>query len=555
MKFKLRRLQRLTQWNWLLKLSIAQKLIFSFCAIFGLLLLIAVLSYLRVATLNQEITLTNSSRYPNIVLVHRIKDQVNDAINTINNMINISDSNDLQNQYPKLEHNAQIINDTIKKLNTLVMTPEAKKSLTTLVELQARYVRGQAEFIKSMKENNVDEAKTTMQFDLQPAYISYIQEIEQLLTHQSMIMDAASQQSDKYARQTSLLIIVIATLALLLTGAVGSLTVRSITRPLNDAVNIAEKVADGDLTSEISSNATDETGKMLNALKAMNDGLVMIVDQVRQGTESIVAASNEIASGNLDLSVRTEEQAGSLEKTAQSMNNFTRAIKENADKAQQANRMAIAASQDAVQGGNVVADVIVTMEAINTSSKKIVDIISVIDGIAFQTNILALNAAVEAARAGEQGRGFAVVASEVRNLAQRSASAAKEIKTLIDQSVHNVNLGTKLVNQAGATMQTVVKSIQNVTDIIGDINVASNEQIAGIEGATQSIADMDEVTQQNAALVEQAAAAAASMKDQANNLSVIVSRFKISATPLAAPVLTSYAPAAAIAGRARQRLN
>jgi methyl-accepting chemotaxis protein len=537
MKFKLWRLPSSIQ------LSIAQKLIFSFCAIVGLLLLIAVLSYLRVATLNQEISLTNTSRYPNIVLVHLIKDQVNDGINTINNMLNISDAEDLKNQYPKLMHSAQVTDETIKKLNSLVMTEEAKKSLKMLVELQARYTKSHAEFVKFMQENNVDEAKTTMLFAIQPAYIGYIQEIDHLLTHQSKIMDDASQQSDKYAKQTSVLIFVIATLALVLTGVVGTLTVRSITRPLNDAVAIAQRVADGDLTSEIITTSNDETGKMLNALKAMNDGLVTIVEQVRQGTETIVAASNEIASGNLDLSVRTEEQASSLDKTAVSMSSFTKAIKANADKAQQANHMAITASQDAVQGGNVVTDVIHTMEAINSSSKKIVDIISVIDGIAFQTNILALNAAVEAARAGEQGRGFAVVASEVRNLAQRSASAAKEIKTLIDQSVQNVNLGTKLVNQAGATMQTVVKSIQNVTDIIGDINAASNEQIAGIEGASQSIAEMDEVTQQNAALVEQAAAAAASMKDQANSLSVIVSRFKISGAAVVEDAFVTYQPA------------
>ncbi|MBX9869868.1 MAG: HAMP domain-containing protein [Burkholderiaceae bacterium] len=385
-----------------------------------------------------------------------------------------------------------------------------------------------------------------MQYVVQPVYASYVEALDQLLAHQSKILDEASQQSDKYAKQTELLILIIAVSALVLTGLLGTLTVRSITRPLNDAVAIAQRVADGDLTSEIITTSNDETGKMLNALKAMNDGLVTIVEQVRQGTETIVAASNEIASGNLDLSIRTEEQASSLDKTAVSMSSFTKAIKANADKAQQANHMAITASQDAVQGGNVVTDVIHTMEAINSSSKKIVDIISVIDGIAFQTNILALNAAVEAARAGEQGRGFAVVASEVRNLAQRSASAAKEIKTLIDQSVHNVNLGTKLVNQAGATMQTVVKSIQNVTDIIGDINAASNEQIAGIEGASQSIAEMDEVTQQNAALVEQAAAAAASMKDQANSLSVIVSRFKIAATKVTGQAFVAYQPAAAL---------
>jgi methyl-accepting chemotaxis protein len=534
MKFKLRQL---------VHLSIAQKLIFSFFCIVALLLLLAVLSYIRVTALNRDITLTNAERYPNIVLTHSIKDQLNTTINIMHNMLGISDADDLKKEYPKLEKKAQIISEATDKLNKSVSTPEAKASLKILIELRQKYAKYQLEFTKLMQDSRSEEAKTTVQYILQPVYVSYIEELDKLLAHQSTILDNASQQADRYAKQTELLILIIALSAVVLTGLQGSLTVRSITRPLNDAVAIAQRVADGDLTSEIVMASNDETGQMLNALKAMNDGLATIVGQVRQGTETIVAASNEIASGNLDLSVRTEEQASSLDKTSALMLGFSKAIKDSANKAQQANTMAIAASQDAVQGGNVVSDVIVTMESINTSSKKIVDIISVIDGIAFQTNILALNAAVEAARAGEQGRGFAVVASEVRSLAQRSASAAKEIKTLIDQSVQNVNLGTKLVNQAGATMQTVVKSIQNVTDIIGDINAASNEQIAGIDGATQSIAEMDEVTQQNAALVEQAAAAAASMKDQANSLSVIVSRFKITATPVVEQAFVAYQPA------------
>lgn len=508
-------------------LSITAKLSLSFCGVVSLLLLLAVLSYLRVAELNREIALTNSERYPNVVLAHSIKDQLNGLTNTMHNMLMVTDAEDLKKEFPKLEAGARIITESTEKLSKTVATPEAKASMKTLIELRQKYAKYQNEFTNLAKESRTEEAKTTLQYVLQPVYISYNDEIEKLLVHQSQIMDMASQQSNKYAQQTVWLVLVITVSAVVLAALLGTLTLRSITRPLKDAVVIAQKVADGDLTSNIHTEATDETGQLLEALRAMNDGLVDIVSQVRQGTETIVTASNEIASGNLDLSIRTEQQATSLEKTSTSMENFTRAIRDNADKAQQANKMAIVATQNAVEGGQVVSEVVMTMDSINASSKKIVDIISVIDGIAFQTNILALNAAVEAARAGEQGRGFAVVASEVRSLAQRSAAAAKEIKNLIDQSVENVSIGSKLVNKAGSTMQTVVASIQNVTQVIGEINHASADQISGIEEASLSIAQMDEVTQQNAALVEQAAAAAGSMKDQANNLSVIVSRFKI----------------------------
>lgn len=261
----------------------------------------------------------------------------------------------------------------------------------------------------------------------------------------------------------------------------------------------------------------------------MNDNLVKIVADVRGGTETIASASSQIASGNLDLSSRTEEQASSLEETASSMEELTSTVKQNADNARQANQLAVQASEVAEKGGAVVNDVVDTMHSINESSKRIVDIISVIDGIAFQTNILALNAAVEAARAGDQGRGFAVVASEVRNLAQRSAAAAKEIKSLIDSSVEKVETGSKLVGEAGTTMVDIVASVKRVTDIMGEITAASNEQTVGIEQINQAITQMDEVTQQNAALVEEAAAASQSMQDQAGRLTSLVSVFKLSA--------------------------
>jgi methyl-accepting chemotaxis protein len=310
---------------------------------------------------------------------------------------------------------------------------------------------------------------------------------------------------------------------------------RMIVRPLRHAIGMAGRIAGGDLTSEIKVVGRDETAELLQALKGMNDSLKKIVGEVRGGTDAISTASQQIASGNADLSQRTEEQASSLEETASSMEELTSTVKQNAENARQANQLAASASEVAVKGGRVVGEVVGTMSSINESSKKIVDIISVIDGIAFQTNILALNAAVEAARAGEQGRGFAVVASEVRNLAQRSAAAAKEIKALIGDSVDKVGAGTKLVDQAGHTMQEIVASVKRVTDIMSEITAASQEQSSGIEQVNQAITQMDEVTQQNAALVEQAAAAAEAMQEQAHTLAQAVSVFKIGEAAQAAP--------------------
>jgi methyl-accepting chemotaxis protein len=316
----------------------------------------------------------------------------------------------------------------------------------------------------------------------------------------------------------------------LLTGIVVYFIARSITLPLVEAVGVAQRVASGDLTANIVITSNNEFGQLLQALKNMNDSLVRIVGEVRTGTDSMATASNQIAAGNMDLSSRTEQQASSLEETASSMEELTSTVKQNADNARQANQLAISASAMAGKGGAVVSQVVDTMTSINASSKKIVDIISVIDGIAFQTNILALNAAVEAARAGEQGRGFAVVASEVRSLAQRSAAAAKEIKTLISDSVEKVDTGAKLVDQAGATMQEIVESVKRVTDIMGEISAASDEQRAGIEQVNQAITQMDTVTQQNAALVEEAAAASEAMQDQAAKLAQAVSVLKLAGT-------------------------
>ena len=315
--------------------------------------------------------------------------------------------------------------------------------------------------------------------------------------------------------------------AILSVAAMALLLARKIVNGLTTAIEVASTVAAGDLTVQIDDQGKDEIAQLMHALKDMSGNLEKICSEIRHSTDTIATASSEIATGNLDLSSRTEQQAGALEETASSMEELTSTVKQNSDNARQANSLAQTASKVAVEGGAVVSQVVSTMADINASAKQIEAIISVIDGIAFQTNILALNAAVEAARAGEQGRGFAVVASEVRNLAQRSASAAKEIKTLIDNSVEKVASGSKLVDQAGLAMNNVVESITRVTDVVSEISSASHEQSSGIDQINQAVIHMDEATQQNAALVEQAAAAASSLQDQAQKLSQVVSVFKI----------------------------
>jgi methyl-accepting chemotaxis protein len=348
-----------------------------------------------------------------------------------------------------------------------------------------------------------------------------------VLTQSEMSMKKTLADASASYKSAMLFLIAAVILAIALGCVITVWLIKSITKPLSMAVGYAQIVASGDLTSDITVTGKDETGQLLTALKGMNESLVSCVSDVRVGIDTMATASSQIAAGNMDLSSRTEQQAASLEETASSMEELTSTVKQNSDNAHEANGLAKSASEVAIKGGAVVAKVVETMGSINASSKKIVDIIGVIDGIAFQTNILALNAAVEAARAGEQGRGFAVVASEVRNLAQRSAAAAKEIKALIGDSVEKVDAGSKLVDQAGATMQEVVDSIKRVTDIMSEIAHASLEQNSGIEQINLAITQMDQVTQQNAALVEEAAAAAGSLQQQGHSLSEAVGVFKL----------------------------
>ena len=412
---------------------------------------------------------------------------------------------------------------------TLQKKISTDKETALMAELDAALKSGAPLNNKVIELRNAGQTEEAIAFLTQQAAPSLkivLGALDSLVAYEAQQAAQAATDAETLSASARAYMIILGSVAVLLGAFVAWIITRSITHPINAAVAVAETVASGDLSSHIVVNSSDETGRLLGALKAMNDSLLGVVAQVRHGTDAISTASSEIAAGNLDLSSRTEEQASSLEETASAMEELTSTVKQNADNARQANQLAKSASEVAVRGGSIVSQVVDTMGTINESSKKIVDIIGVIDGIAFQTNILALNAAVEAARAGEQGRGFAVVATEVRNLAHRSASAAKEIKELIAASVANVDTGSRLVNEAGQTMGDIVDSIVRVTDIMGEITSATHEQTIGIEQINMAIAQMDEVTQQNAALVEEAAAASQSMQEQAGELAHVVGFFK-----------------------------
>ncbi len=443
--------------------------------------------------------------------------------------------------------------ELLKQIEPLVAANGPEKDLfAKILEQRKAYSASRDGAVKAKADGNEEEAARLLDKAFTPAAQRYQDLLQELVTMQRASMDATAGGIDDNAERSTRLMMILAACALLAGAVFAWQLTRGIVGPIRDAVTVAETVAGGDLSHRIDTSAKDETGALLRALRHMNDSLVGIVGQVRGGTDTISTASREISAGNLDLSARTEQQASALEQTAASMEELTTTVRQNADNARQANQLAIAASDIAIQGGTVVGEVVTTMGAINDSAKRIADIIGVIDGIAFQTNILALNAAVEAARAGEQGRGFAVVASEVRNLAQRSAAAAKEIKELITASVTSVDAGARLVDQAGTTMEQVVTSIRRVTDIMAEITSASQEQTTGIEQVNHAIGQMDQVTQQNAALVEEAAAAAASMQDQAATLADVVSVFKLDRAhgPAAVAPVARVAAAAAPALRA-----
>ncbi|HYD61961.1 MAG TPA: methyl-accepting chemotaxis protein [Noviherbaspirillum sp.] len=524
------------------RLRIGQRLALGFGVVTTLLVLLASLSYLRISSLTGEINLMVKDRYPKTVLASKIRGDLDESIRSMLNVLIMQDAGQIKKELANIDERNKSVDAAITKLDTIITDEKGKAQVKAIIELRDKFLPAQNKFVALINEDKKDEAMVKLMFSVRPLQGKYIEQLDAFNKHQDAEMAKAGEDSTAAGHQTELFILALAAGAALLSILVGFLTTRRITGPLNEAVDVAKRVASGDLTSEIKIKTHDETGELMKALQHMNESLSRLVGEVRQGTETIAAASREIATGNMDLSHHTQEQAGALQETASSMGQLTQTVRQNAENAREANNLAATASQIAEKGGAVVSQVVQTMGSINESSRKIVDIIGVIDGIAFQTNILALNAAVEAARAGEQGKGFAVVAAEVRNLAQRSASAAKEIKELISDSVEKVDAGAKLVDQAGSTMNEVVASVKRVTGIMSEITVANQEQSTSIEQLNHMIVQMDGVTQQNAALVEEAAASAESMQNQASMLSQLVSVFKLNHSA-PAPLQAEQAPA------------
>jgi len=418
-------------------------------------------------------------------------------------------------------------NEITKALQALPTGPEEQKVLDRVNETRKAYLAARDSMMKAKRAGNAEEANTIYDNEFAKIAPTYVAAMQAYLDYQSRTIDEAAKAIDADALRSEQRLVAIGILALVLGGVFAWMLTRSITRPIASAARLADAVANGDLSQRLELDGRDEIAQLMTSLSAMNAGLHKMVTQVRQSADSIQTASGEVAAGNQDLSSRTEQTASNLQQAASSMEQLTGTVKQSADSARQANQLAASAAEVAARGGHVVSQVVTTMDEINASSKKISDIIGVIDGIAFQTNILALNAAVEAARAGEQGRGFAVVASEVRSLAGRSAEAAKEIKGLIGASVDKVESGSRLVASAGATMTEIVSSVQRVSDIIGEITAASSEQSDGIGQINTAVTQLDQMTQQNAALVEESAAAAESLKEQAGRLAQVVSTFQL----------------------------
>ncbi|MDC8760369.1 methyl-accepting chemotaxis protein [Janthinobacterium fluminis] len=515
-----------------INLKIGTRLALAFGALLLMMVMIAYIGWSALAATKAGIDTITDENNVKIALANKMEGNLNRMARAVRNYILYTDKDSRRTMLARLAEARKGSDEASDTLGGLVRTDKAKQ---LFAEIKARREESTPLFgnvVALVDAGKTEEATQFLQQSLQGPQDKWFAALRDMVELQERQNKLAVEEMER-GHEFAVRFLIGAVLAALAVGCVLVVVItRGVLKQLGGepdyAADIAGQIAGGDLAVAIDLKAHDQSS-LLFAMRGMRDNLARLVGEVRISTDTIATASSQIAAGNLDLSSRTEQQASSLEETASSMEELTSTVKQNADNARQANQLAASASDVATRGGTVVSQVVDTMSSINDSSKKIVDIIGVIDGIAFQTNILALNAAVEAARAGEQGRGFAVVASEVRNLAQRSAAAAKEIKGLIGDSVEKVEVGTKLVDQAGSTMLEVVESVRRVTDVMSEIMAAGQEQSAGIEQINQAVIQMDQVTQQNAALVEQAAAAAESMQDQAANLAQLVSVFKTGA--------------------------
>ncbi|MFY1898048.1 methyl-accepting chemotaxis protein [Achromobacter xylosoxidans] len=519
---------RFTLGNLFGNLSIGTRLTLGFGTVLALLLALTGLSQYElthIGGINRAITEQTWAK-ANAINIIDVTTRANARANL--ELIVNTDPRTAETLFARIDTNRKTIDQALETLRPLFRTEDERQKLRLLEDVRGRYVKSFQGVGALLKRGERDAARQRLLDETLPLLDGLQDRVIEISRIQSAEMVDAGADSQRVIDNAGMLNLILSAMAVVLGGLFAWRVSKSITAPLAQAVSVAETVARGDLGQPIHAVTRDETGRLLRALHDMQDKLAGAVRTIRAGSETISSAAGQIAAGNTDLSSRTEEQAASLEETAASMEELASTVKQNADNARQANQLAASASEVAQRGGAVVSAVVSTMGDISASSRKISEIVSVIDGIAFQTNILALNAAVEAARAGEQGKGFAVVAGEVRSLAQRSAQAAREVKTLIEASVSKVAEGAGQAENAGTTMQEVVASVKRVTDIMGEIAAASQEQASGIEQVNRAVSQMDEVTQQNAALVEEAAAAAGSMQDQAHALVRAVGVFRLS---------------------------
>jgi len=510
--------------------SIGARLAIAFALVAALMAAMAIITHTGLANIRQDMDAVLHDRYAKVKIINGIGDDVNLHARIVRNLVIMDSEAQRQQEIKTLLESRQRVGQAYENLRNRINLPQALALFDKVQLERAGFVAEEDELVKLVQAGDLAGAKTVLLEKLRPRQLAYQTRLEELTVFQEQLMEASGASTLATIGNVILLTSVGALLGMVIAAVAGLVVTRSVTRPLSEVVKALKTVAAGDLTIEVKADRGDELGELQRALRDTVGALRQLVGEVRSGIDSVTTASGQIAAGNQDLSSRTEQQASSLQETASSMEQLTATVRQSADTARAASGLAANASGAAGRGGEVVGQVVGTMEEISASSRKIVEIIGVIDGIAFQTNILALNAAVEAARAGEQGRGFAVVASEVRVLAQRSAEAAKEIKSLIGASSEKVDAGSRQVADAGQAMQDIVTEVRKVRDLINEIAGTSGEQSQGIEQVNTAVTQMDQVTQQNAALVEESAAAAASLAHQAQALAQAVAIFRVDDT-------------------------
>ena len=543
----------------LTNLKIGARLALAFGIVLALLATLSIIALARTSGMRDDMNAVTGGIAVESSLADQMRLAATQQAVRVRNILMVSEPEEMAAENELLKADIKTYEAAKAKLTKMIAVENDARKKTILghidgTEKEARDLADQV--VQMALDNHKFPARGLLGDKANPAQAKWMAAVDEMVSLNEKLTSAAVASAEDAYGNTRNIVLGITVVALVFASAVGYAVTRSITVPISQAVGIARRVADRDLSVRVTSYSKDETGQLLQALAAMTASLVTVVSSVRNGSDSLASAASEIASGNADLSNRTERQASSIQQTASSMDQLSSTVKMSASNSTHARQLSNDAAAKATQGGEAVSKVVRTMGDIAASSKKIADIISVIDSIAFQTNILALNAAVEAARAGEQGRGFAVVASEVRSLAQRSADAAREIKSLISASVERVEHGTVLVDRAGMTMTEIVASIARVTDIMGEISAASTEQSTGVGQISEAIAQMDQATQQNAALVEESAAAAESLRDQARQLVQVVAVFKLDGATAAAnargATLTAVAKAKARPVAARQ---